>query len=225
MEPHPERPPTMSDLKLPEDTEALLKANELLRRMHAFCTSGERGVLSDHVRTDGFVYCTNRFIAVRAPIELWPALTEDTIDAPNVAKVWVGVEVVDRWCQIDLSAVTIPPLPFCDFCGGSGEIECPTCSHSKECEDCNGDGHVDAIQDRIPALVGENVTCARSLKLILDYFPDAVFCANHRGMGAIPWKADQVTGVLMPIRAKSEPVNVTVAGSLLAQKEGGRDGT
>lgn len=198
----------------PEDF-ARVEATTRIIRMRKLCKKmgDDRHILANPIRTGGFIYCCNGYVAARAPAEQWPDFTEDTKDAPNFKEVWAGVEVVERWCSVDLALLQIPDLPACSHCGGSGQLECAACTNCKECGDCDGTGKESEDQHRFPVILGTNVISGRNLKRILDAFPDAVFCANDRGMKGVPWKAEGVvTGMLMPVRVKEDapnPPNVT----------------
>lgn len=174
--------------------------------IEVFCSKdGVRKHLGAPFRLNGWEYATDGHIAVR-----FPTTEPNTEGAPDVEKPWVGVDSVSQWCRADIRGIEFPSISegrVCLSCKGEGSHTCSKCDDEHECGKCGGEGRIGRVtreNSRIYGKLGENYVSLWHIRDILSLFPDAEFSASDSNLKAIPWRAEGVEGVIMPVRYTPE---------------------
>ncbi len=165
--------------------------------LKGFCHPGQHvnQCLAAPFTVDGFTYATDGLIMIRVP-EIEVAAVEYH---PDPVKVWNEIwEIpVFKWGPGSLDGVVLE-TKVCQWCKGKGYL-----GRKKDadvCDGCDGKGAVPTFSESSRIFLGANMICGWRMSQILKAFPDAVFDLEDRGVQGIPWKADGVEGVVMPLR-------------------------
>jgi hypothetical protein len=134
-----------------------------------FCEMGSCRELGEPVCWKGFVYATDGKIAIRVRAEK---------GEPNGVKKIYFIDAIDEYLKKESKKEYVPldiELPAaipcdscegkyvapqncegkdvapqqCTECDGTGKVECPTCGHDMDCEDCDGDGYESSSDETV----------------------------------------------------------------------------
>lgn len=170
---------------------------------------------------DGIIRATNGHILIRVPEELLPGHSFGPIESPLETEKIDSVLDGKDFTPLDFEALLktlysvkpnfrIKPDTDCTVCNGTGEVQCPTCSHCTDCGNCMGEGgfvREDGI--KVPALTSTpfhgkhfNWHYLNIIKLAIETFGGTwLICGNKNPLQATNLKSEEgVQIAIMPMR-------------------------
>ena len=177
-----------------------------------------------------YTYAANGHILVRVPRSEWPS---DELQITNRTSQFQNVLDLMNESPPMASLPAIPPGPYyrkclvcsasrdvggvCEECDGDGEIECDCCGHTKNCEACDGTGHICEAQAVCGGCDGEGVIeeatyyrfgsrsfDARYLRMI-KALPDSRLAIDGPKMDGALFTFTGGRGLLMPVNEDKGP--------------------